>query len=163
MARPRENSVAARKSARAVRDPRQQARSHAQEREDHRLSLLEDYLQVIADLIDTEGEARVVAIAQRFGVSHVAALHTVERLQREGLATAKPRRAVFLTDEGRRRVELLRHRYEVVVRFLISIGISEDVAHVDAEGIEHHVHAETLSAFERLTHGRPRSDKDRPS
>ncbi len=150
----RKSADAARKAARALRNPRQQARSHAQEREDHRLSLLEDYLQVIADLIDTEGEARVVDIAQRFGVSHVAALRTVDRLQRAGLATAKPRRAVFLTNEGRRSVELLRHRYEVVVRFLIAVGVREDVAHLDAEGIEHHVHAETLAAFERITRKR---------
>jgi DtxR family manganese transport transcriptional regulator len=137
------------KNPRRSATPRQQADGHRQEREDHRLALVHDYVQVIADLIDQEKEARVVDIAARFGVSHVTALKNVERLQREGLAETKPRRAVFLTDAGWRLVCRLRHRYDIVVRFLISLGVSENAAHADAEGIEHHVSDETLAAFER--------------
>ena len=137
------------RKARKLATPRQQANGHRQEREDHRLALVHDYVQVIADLIDQENEARVVDIAARFGVSHVTALKNVERLQREGLAETKPRRAVFLTDHGWELVQRLRHRYDVVVRFLMSLGVSEDAAHADAEGIEHHVSDETLAAFER--------------
>jgi DtxR family manganese transport transcriptional regulator len=37
-----------------------------------------------------------------------------------------------------------------VAAFLRSLGISERVAEMDAEGIEHHVSSETLAAFERL-------------
>lgn len=136
-------------SARRAATPRQQAKGHRQEREDHRLALLHDYVQVIADLIDEEQEARVVDLAARFGVSHVTALKNVERLQREGLAETKPRRAIFLTEDGWKLVKRLRHRYDIVVRFLMSLGVSEDVAHADAEGIEHHVSDETLAAFER--------------
>jgi DtxR family manganese transport transcriptional regulator len=135
--------------SRNAASPRQQAVGHQQEREDHRLALVHDYVQVIADLIDEEGEARIVDIAARFGVSHVTALKNVERLQREDLAETKPRRAVFLTDAGWELVKRLRHRYDVVVQFLMSLGIPEDVAHADAEGIEHHVSDETLAAFEQ--------------
>jgi DtxR family manganese transport transcriptional regulator len=134
---------------RKVVSPKQQASGHRQEREDHRLALVHDYVQVIADLIDQEGEARIVDIAARFGVSHVTALKNVERLQREGLAETKPRRSVFLTDTGWELVQRLRHRYDIVVRFLMSLGISEASARADAEGIEHHVGEETLAAFER--------------
>ena len=137
------------KTVRQAASPRQQADGHRQEREDHRLALVHDYVQVIADLIDQENEARVVDIAARFGVSHVTALKNVERLQRKGLADTKPRRAVFLTDAGWKLVRRLRHRYDIVVRFLMSLGISADAAHADAEGIEHHVSDETLDAFER--------------
>jgi DtxR family manganese transport transcriptional regulator len=35
----------------------------------------------------------------------------------------------------------------VVVRFLISLGVPSNVAESDAEGIEHHVSRETLTAF----------------
>jgi DtxR family manganese transport transcriptional regulator len=37
-----------------------------------------------------------------------------------------------------------------VTAFLRSLGISEKVAELDAEGIEHHVSPETLAVFERL-------------
>jgi DtxR family transcriptional regulator, manganese transport regulator len=36
------------------------------------------------------------------------------------------------------------------VEFLRALGVSESVARADAEGIEHHVSAATLAAFERF-------------
>jgi DtxR family manganese transport transcriptional regulator len=134
-----------------------QVDGHRQEREDHRWALVHNYVQVVADLIDQEGEARVVDIARRFGVSHVTALRAIKRLHEEGLAETKPRRAVFLTEDGWDLVERLRRRYDIVVRMLRSLGVSEATAHTDAEGMEHHVSDETLAAFERaLSGGGPR-------
>jgi DtxR family manganese transport transcriptional regulator len=39
----------------------------------------------------------------------------------------------------------------VVEAFLLSLGVSPKTARRDAEGIEHHVSAETLAAFRRFT------------
>src|ERR1035437_7258505 len=61
----------------------------------------QDYLEVIADLIDAVGEARAVDIARRLGVTHVTVVKTVGRLQRNGLVTSRPYRSIFLTDSGR--------------------------------------------------------------
>lgn len=111
-------------------------------------------MEVIADLIGAQGEARVVDIAERLGVSHVTVSKTVERLMRDGLVSTRPYRAIFLTDAGREMAARVRHRHEVVLAFLLSIGVSEKTAQADAEGIEHHVSAETLAAFERATRKR---------
>jgi DtxR family manganese transport transcriptional regulator len=35
--------------------------------------------------------------------------------------------------------------------FLKAIGVRDEVAELDAEGVEHHVSDETLDAFDRLT------------
>ncbi len=110
----------------------------------------EDYLELIADLIDSTGEARAADIARRLGVSHATVVKTVGRLQRDGLAATKPYRAIFLTEEGRRLAEWSRQRHELVLDFLLAIGVSEQTANADAEGIEHHVSAETLAAFEQV-------------
>ncbi|TWT44595.1 Transcriptional regulator MntR [Phycisphaerae bacterium RAS1] len=139
----------------AARNPRQQAADHRRTREARRKELGEDYVEVVADLIDAGGEARVVDIAERLGVSHVTVSKTVERLMRDGLVTTRPYRAIFLTDAGREMAARVRHRHEVVLAFLLSIGVSEKVAQADAEGIEHHVSDETLAAFERATRKRP--------
>ena len=63
-------------------------------------ALLEDYVELIADLLANEGEARPTDIARRLGVSHATAIKTVSRLKRTGLATARPYRGVFLTEKG---------------------------------------------------------------
>jgi len=130
--------------------PEQQAASFRQTRHAHSQEVAEDYVELIAELIETEGEARTVEIAQRLGVSHPTVGKTLGRLQREGLITRRPYRAVFLTDAGRELAEHARRRHQLVEDFLKAIGVSEERARIDAEGIEHHVSEETLAAFERL-------------
>lgn len=136
------------------RSPGQQAANHRQTRQARRNELSEDYVEVIADLIDEGGEARVVDIAARLGVSHVTVTKNIVRLQREELVTTRPYRAIFLTDTGRQKAEAIRRRHAIVLRFLLAIGVSPETANADAEGIEHHVSEETLEAFDRITRER---------
>ena len=116
-------------------------------REDHAHELAQDYVEIIADLIATTGEARASDLARRLGVTHVTVGRTVQRMQRAGLVTAQPYRSIFLTDAGRDLAEASRRRHVVVLDFLRSLGVPEAVAQSDAEGIEHHVSRETLAAF----------------
>jgi len=132
------------------RDAQQQANHHRQTRAAHKQELVEDYVEVIADLIETNKEARAADIARRLGVSHVTVIQAVERLTQQKLVTTKPYRSIFLTDAGWRMARMVRHRHEVVVEFLLAIGVRKEVAQSDAEGIEHHVSEETLAAFERV-------------
>jgi len=115
---------------------------HAQER-------AQDYVEAIADLIDNRGEARATDLAKSLGVTHVTVIRTVQRLQREGLVTTQPYRSIFLTDSGRKLAGKARARHEKVVAFLEALGVPPTAARADAEGIEHHVSDETLSAMER--------------
>ena len=50
--------------------------------------------------------------------------------------------------------EASRARHLIIVEFLRAIGVSEETARADAEGIEHHCSAETLEAFRRLVEER---------
>jgi len=124
---------------------------HQRARADRSAETAEDYVEQIAELIATAGEARVVDLARRIGVTHVTVVRTIERLQKAGLVSTKPYRAIFLTQAGQDLAERCRRRHEVVVQFLTALGISDAVAQADAEGIEHHVSEETLAAFERFS------------
>ncbi len=110
-------------------------------------ALLEDYAELIADLLAAGGEARPTDIARRLGVSHATAIKAIARLKREGLATAKPYRGVFLTHAGESMAERVRLRHRLVVDLLIAVGVPPDAAEQDAEGMEHHVSDITLAAF----------------
>lgn len=125
------------------------ARNPGRTRQEHSEETAQDYVEMVAELIDTIGEARVIDLARRLGVTHVTVSRTLQRLRREGLVTFLPYRSIFLTAAGRRLAEETRHRHEVVVEFLLSIGVPPAVAHSDAEGIEHHVSRETLEAFQK--------------
>jgi len=127
-----------------------QASIHRRTRAAHSQEIAEDYVEVVADLIATHGEARAIDIARRMGVTHVTVTKTVARLQRAGLLTSRPYRSIFLTEKGQKMATDSRRRHDVVVRFLKAVGVSEENALSDAEGIEHHVSAETLAQFERF-------------
>jgi DtxR family transcriptional regulator, manganese transport regulator len=127
----------------------EQAEGFGRTRSDHRNEIAEDYVELIADLIDATGEARAVDLANRLGVTNATVNNTISRLQREGLVRSEPYRSIFLTDKGRDMAEHCRRRHQIVLRFLRALGVSEEVARIDTEGIEHHVSDETLAAFDR--------------
>jgi DtxR family transcriptional regulator, manganese transport regulator len=54
-----------------------------------------------------------------------------------------------LTKAGHKLAVECKQRHETVVSFLRSLGISERIAELDAEGIEHHVSPQTLATFKR--------------
>jgi DtxR family transcriptional regulator, manganese transport regulator len=132
-----------------VRPSAQQAESLRRSRRDRALEIAQDYVEAIADLSVSVGEARLTDLARRLGVTHVTVNRTLVRLREAGYVHTKPYRAIFLTETGQKLAEESKKRHETVVAFLRSLGISEKTAEFDAEGIEHHVSPETLAAFER--------------
>lgn len=131
--------------------PEAHTRSFRRTRQARRLELVEDYVELVADLIDDSGEARQIDIARRLGVAQPTVAKMLNRLVTEGLISRKPYRGVFLTEEGRRIAAASRDRHRIVETFLRDIGISPETARVDAEGIEHHVSAESLLAFKAFS------------
>ncbi|MCB9849932.1 MAG: manganese-binding transcriptional regulator MntR [Phycisphaerales bacterium] len=117
-------------------------------RRDHATELAEDYVELIDDLIADCGEARAVDLAKRLGVTQVTVTKTVARLKREGLVTSAPYRAIFLTDTGKRIADEARERHRIVLAFLRALGVPNEVAEIDAEGMEHHISPDTIAAMQ---------------
>ena len=71
-----------------------------QVREAHRRELIDDYVELISDLINEVGEARQVDMAARLGVSQPTVAKMLKRLASVGLIEQIPWRGIFLTPEG---------------------------------------------------------------
>ncbi|MDX2198557.1 MAG: manganese-binding transcriptional regulator MntR [Phycisphaerae bacterium] len=136
-------------SARAAEAAREAAR-HSKTRGDHAREIAEDYVELIAHLSTTRGEARTVELAERLGVSHVTVNKTIRRLAREGLVSSEPYRSIFLTDRGKQLASASAERHALVVRFLCKLGVEAAQAEIDAEGIEHHISDATMTAIQRF-------------
>jgi len=139
-----------RKPPAAARPAVPPAETFRRSRRDRAAETAQDYAEAIADLSAALGEARVVDLARRLGVSHVTVNRTLARLQKIGFVNTKPYRAIFLTEAGHTLAAECKRRHETVTAFLRSLGVPAIVAELDAEGIEHHVSPETLAAFERF-------------
>ncbi|HEA7394205.1 manganese-binding transcriptional regulator MntR [Escherichia coli] len=122
-----------------------------QVREAHRRELIDDYVELISDLIREVGEARQVDMAARLGVSQPTVAKMLKRLATMGLIEMIPWRGVFLTAEGEKPAQESRERHQIVENFLLVLGVSPEIARRDAEGMEHHVSEETLDAFRLFT------------
>lgn len=120
-------------------------------REAHQTEMAEDYVELIGDLIAERGEARLTDLAGSMGVAQASASKVVARLKREGLVDSRPYRSIFLTAAGEAMATESRRRHQVVLDFLLALGLDEDTAANDSEGIEHHVSAATLAALTALT------------
>ncbi len=129
--------------------PQMQANGFASVRQAHESEMAEDYVELIAELIESLGEARPVDIAERLGVKPPTVTKNISRLKSAGLVRRERYRSIFLTEAGQTLADACRCRHRTVVAFLQKLGIDEETAERDAEGIEHHVSAETLAAFER--------------
>ena len=141
---------AKREMERPLQEPDAQAEAFAVVRQAHQMESTEDYVELIDDLITSQGEARLVEVAERLGISQPSAGKTIARLQREGYVTSEPYRSIFLTEKGKSLADKRRERHDVVYKFLLKIGVSDATEKIDSEGVEHHVSEETLDAFRRI-------------
>ncbi|MCB9965526.1 MAG: manganese-binding transcriptional regulator MntR [Rhodospirillales bacterium] len=110
----------------------------------------EDYVELIADLIQAQQEARLSDLAERFGVSHPTVSKILTRLKGDGYIESAPYRAIFLTPKGQALAQKCKERHKIVLDFLIRIGVPPQTAEFDAEGIEHHLSEETLEILARF-------------
>lgn len=116
----------------------------------HLLEAAEDYTELVAELIEKNGEARIRDIAHQLGISHVTALRTVGRLVRDGFLKTAPRAPITLTPKGAKIAKESKERHEILLDFLIKIGVPRETALIDVEGIEHHISPVTLRAVQRF-------------
>ncbi|NDY95178.1 manganese-binding transcriptional regulator MntR [Wenzhouxiangella limi] len=136
--------------------PEQHARQYAAVRSAHETELIEDYVELIGDLLEHSGEARATDVAARMGVSQATVARMVRRLNELGYVSNEPYRSLFLTEEGRRMAAWSRERHAIVLQFLRALGVDDATARIDAEGVEHHVSEKTLELMQRFANERDR-------
>ena len=116
----------------------------------HKTENTEDYLELIAELLNSKGEARIVEIASNLGIAQATANKTIKRLQKQGYIQREPYRSIFLTLKGQKIASQSKKRHNTVYTFLMNLGIDNKTASADAEGIEHHVSEKTLKKMEKF-------------
>ena len=122
----------------------------SQTRSRHASETAEDYVEAVMEMIEEKGECRVLDLARYFNVSHVTVSRIVKRLQDEKLLSSRPYRPVALTAKGFKLAKQVKERHEIVLAFLIELGVDKTNAQIDSEGIEHHVGSKTLAAMKNF-------------
>ena len=109
---------------------------------------MEDYLEVIYELIQKKGYATAIDISESLNVSSPSVTKMLQRLEENKYLRYERYRGISLTNEGVSMAENIHEKHSLLVEFLRMIGVDENVANIDAEGIEHHLHPETLKKLQ---------------
>lgn len=120
-------------------------------KKEDRTDRMEDYLEVIYELIQEKGYATTVDISSYLNVSSPSVTKMMQKLDETGYLKYEKYRGIKLTNEGIRIARNIRNRHGLLAEFFMIIGIDEETANNDAEGIEHHLHPETMKKLEEFT------------
>jgi Mn-dependent DtxR family transcriptional regulator len=124
--------------------------NHVRKDEDYRTARMEDYLEVIYELIQYKGYATTIDISEYINVSSPSVTKMVQKLNESGHLNYEKYRGIRLTDKGTLVAKNIRERHGLLAEFLKIIGVDEDTANKDAEGIEHHLQPKTLGKLENF-------------
>lgn len=119
-------------------------------KKEDRTDRMEDYLEVIYELVQEKGYATTVDISSYLNVSSPSVTKMVQKLDETGHLKYEKYRGIKLTNEGIRIARNIRNRHGLLAEFFMMIGIDEETANNDAEGIEHHLHPETMRKLEEF-------------
>ncbi|MDY0405598.1 transcriptional regulator MntR [Virgibacillus sp. 179-BFC.A HS] len=100
---------------------------------------MEDYIELIYNLIDKKGYARVSDIAETLEVHPSSVTKMVQKLDKDAYLNYEKYRGFVLTEKGKQIGERLVFRHELLEQFLEIIGVDEENIYRDVEGIEHHL------------------------
>jgi Mn-dependent DtxR family transcriptional regulator len=111
---------------------------------------MEDYLEVIYELVQYKGYATTIDISEYLNVSSPSVTYMIQRLNESGHLNYEKYRGIRLTDKGILVAMNIQERHGLLAEFLRIIGVDEDTANKDAEGIEHHLQPKTLEKLEQF-------------
>jgi len=114
------------------------------------ISRLEDYLEAIYNLNEEKGFVSAADISERLGVKPPTVSSMVVNLAKKGYLEHERYRGMRLTPSGEKIARSVIKRHRVISELISMLGVDDQTAYVDTEGIEHHVHPSTLRRFERL-------------
>src|SRR5919107_4841349 len=105
---------------------------------------MEDYLEIIYELVQQKGYATLADVAEYLNVRPPSVTTMMRRLDQSGLLNYEKYRGIRLTEKGMDIAKIIHDRHSVLSEFLKMIGVSEKIANEDAESMEHHLHPQTM-------------------
>ena len=110
----------------------------------------EDYLETILILSKKLPVVRAVDIATELDFKKSSVSVAMKNLREKGHITVTDAGFIYLTDSGMEIAEMIYERHDVLTHYLVSLGVSKDVAEEDACKIEHVISKESFEAIKKV-------------
>lgn len=110
----------------------------------------EDYLETILILTERNGKVHAVDIAREMDFTKASVSIAMHKLEDNGYIAIKKNGEIILTEEGYKIATSVYERHLILKEVLISIGVSEEQAEIDACKVEHDISKETFDAIKKV-------------
>ena len=123
-----------------------------------RKKTIEEYIELIYDLEEQDGQAQTGAIAEEMKITPPSVTEMLQKLEKEGYVHYKSYSGATLTEKGRTLAHRLAKRHETIAEFFEMIGVDHAQAQIDACQIEHHISERSFLELEKFV----RSMQEKP-
>lgn len=109
----------------------------------------EDYLETILILSKRLPVVRAVDISNELQFKKSSVSVAMKKLREAEYITVTDAGFIYLTDAGRELAEMVYERHELISKWLIHLGVPENIAVEDACRMEHVISKESFDAIKR--------------
>jgi Mn-dependent DtxR family transcriptional regulator len=113
-------------------------------------SRMEDYLEIISELVELKGYATTLDISRYMHVSAPSVTKMLQRLDEGGFLEYEKYHGINLTKKGSNVAEGIRQNHGILLEFFEILGVGYDTANQDTEGIEHHLNPKTIKQLRKF-------------
>jgi Mn-dependent DtxR family transcriptional regulator len=114
------------------------------------LTRMEDYLEVISELVELKGYATTLDVSRYMNVSAPSVTKMLQRLDENGYLKYEKYHGINLTAKGNSVADAIRQKHGILLEFFEILGIEHETANQDAEGIEHHLNPKTIKQLRKF-------------
>ena len=104
----------------------------------------EDYLEVIAELVELKGYATTLDTSRFMNVSPPSVTKMLQKLDEKKYLEYEKYHGINLTNMGKQVADSIRRKHSTLLEFFEILNIDKEIANQDAEGLEHHLNPKTI-------------------
>ena len=111
----------------------------------------EDYLEQILMVMERKGHVRSIDIANGLNVTKPSVSVAMRKLRENGYINMGSDNLISLTDQGYAIARKIYDRHRTLTKYLIRLGVPDEIAKADACRIEHDLSDESFEAIRGQT------------
>lgn len=111
---------------------------------------MEDYLEVISELVELKGYATPMDISNYMSVRPPSVTKMLKRLDDDGYLEYTKYHGLNLNPKGKNLANEIRQKHSDLLEFFEIIGVNNSIANQDVEGIEHHMNPKTMKQLRKF-------------
>jgi len=110
----------------------------------------EDYLEVIAELVELKGYATTLDISRFMNVSPPSVTKMLQKLDEKKYLEYEKYHGINLTDIGKQVATTIRRKHSTLLEFFEILNVGKGIANQDTEGLEHHLNDKTIRQLRKF-------------